>query len=140
AYEGGFYKLTVNFSNFDPGQTLNFSVDVDPVSIKGGSSPGPNESGSVSGLELAGTTATVSFSNGETHEVELYRIQPNSIGGSVNIARNLIPAAPSISVLGVPSLPATVFDDEQTVRVSAPAGSEVSLLQFEAGLFVEDLN
>ena len=56
AYEGGFYGLSIDFTSgqFTLNETLQFGLDIDPVSIKGGSAPGPNEAGSVSGLELTG--------------------------------------------------------------------------------------
>ena len=139
AYEGGFYTLTINFDDFQPGETLNFALDVDPISIKGGSAPGPNESGSVSGLELTGSTFTVEYDGSELQSAEIYRIQPSSAGGATNIVRPNLPAAPSIEMLGQNTQTVT-NDDTQIIRVSGAPGSDVSLLQFEAGLFVEDLN
>lgn len=139
AYEGGFYQLDINFGDFNPGEQLEFGLDIDPISIKGGSAPGPNESGSVSGLELAGTTVTVEFDDGTSHTVELYRTQPDSDGASENIVRNLLPAAPTIEMIDVANQ-STVFNPDQVVRVSGPVGSDVTLLQLEAGLFVEELN
>ena len=47
-HDGGFDALTATFTDFGPGETLTFSADVDPTSIRGSGPPGPGESGSVS--------------------------------------------------------------------------------------------
>ena len=57
-HDGGFDVLVVRYNGFDPGDFSAFSLDIDPTSIKGGSAPGPAESGSVGGLELVGATVT----------------------------------------------------------------------------------
>lgn len=138
AYEGGFYGLSIDFNDFQPTEELAFGLDVDPISIKGGSSPGPNESGSVSGLELAGSTVTVTFDTGEIWTVELYRTQPDSDSESVNIVRNALPNAPVIEMLGVASK-SIVSNANQTIVVTAPVDANVTLLQMEAGLFLNGL-
>ncbi|MFN7118381.1 MAG: T9SS type A sorting domain-containing protein, partial [Saprospiraceae bacterium] len=138
AYEGGFYRLEINFTDFAPSEFLTFAVDVDPISIKGGASPGPNESGSVSGLELAGSTVTVVFSNGQTHQAQLYRTQENNPGSARNMVRSQLPATPSIEMLDVPNK-TIVSSPSQRVRVSGPVDAQVMLLQLEAGLFINGL-
>ena len=47
-HDGGFDAFTATFTDFGPGETLTFSADVDPTSIRGSGPPGPGESGSVS--------------------------------------------------------------------------------------------
>lgn len=140
AYEGGFYELSVGFNDFQPGETLSFNIDVDPVSIKGGAAPGPNNSGSVSGLELTGATATVSFSNGDVHTIELFQDSDDPDSDSTNVARNQLPSQPSIQMVDVPNQ-STVFTAEQVIEVNATTsgGQTVKVLHLEAGLFVEDL-
>jgi hypothetical protein len=138
AYEGGFYELSVDFNDFDSGETIAFGLDVDPVSIKGGASPGPNESGSVSGLELAGSTVTVTFDTGEIWTVQLYRTQPDSDSNATNLVRNALPNAPSIEMVGITSQ-SVVANPNQTILVTAPVDANVTLLRLEAGLFVDDL-
>lgn len=139
AYEGGFYTLEVNFNDFGPSETIEFGLDIDPVSIKGGSAPGPNESGSVSGLELSGATVTVTFDTGEEWTVELMSGENDSQGDSKNIARNALPDAPTISIDNVSSQ-SVVVSPNHTVTVTGPVGGEVLLLQLEAGLFLDGLN
>ncbi|NRB49880.1 MAG: putative Ig domain-containing protein [Saprospiraceae bacterium] len=139
AYEGGFYSLEVNFNDFTSGETIEFGLDIDPVSIKGGSSPGPNESGSVSGLEISGARAIVTFDTGEEWEVELMSGETDSEGDSKSIARNALPDAPTISIDNVTSQ-SVVVTPNHTVTVTGPVGGEVLLLQLEAGLFLDGLN
>jgi len=141
AYEGGFFGLSIDFDDFDPSETLEFGLDIDPVSIKGGTSPGPNQAGSVSGVELTGATATVTFDTGETWVVDLFRTA-GSDGNSTNIARNALPQPVSINMTGVDNQTVTPFADQEIIvtGVEGSVGKTVRLLQLEAGLFVEDLD
>jgi Ca2+-binding RTX toxin-like protein len=133
--DGGYRVLTIDFSDFGPGETFTFSLDSDPTSINGANDPGPNRSGSVSGLELTGAEATVEFDDGSVRTGEPYRI-PGSPHSSQNTLKANAPPKPGIEVLGV-TAPAKVSKADQTVRVSGPAGSSVSLMDLEAGLFTE---
>lgn len=137
-HDQGYDILSLAFSDFDPGETLTFSVDVDPTSIQGSPAPGPNESGSVSGLELAGATITVTFDDSTTMTGNLYRIA-NSNSGSEMILRTALPSAPTVEVLGVPNPPTSVGSANQIVRINAPAGHSVSVLVVEGGLFTAGL-
>ena len=133
--DDGYDILTVEFNDFEPGETFTFSIDSDPTSIKGSSAPGPGQSGSVSGLEMAGTTVSVTFDDGTTQVVEVYR-KPGSVSSSENVVMGAPPSKPEINVLGIPGLQATVGALEQNVRVSAPVNSDVSLLIVEGALFL----
>lgn len=137
AYEGGFYVLDMDFNDFDPSESVAFGLDIDPVSIKGGSSPGPNQSGSVSGLELTGATVTVTFSTGEVWEVDLFRTPDNDSDSTV-IARNALPLPVTIEMVGVDDGD-VLFSPNQTILVQGEVGEEVRLLHVESGLFVADL-
>jgi hypothetical protein len=134
-HDGGYRVLTLNFTDFGPGETFTFSVDGDPTSINGANDPGPNGTGKVSGLELTGTEATVEFDDGSSHTAETFRT-PDSPHSSKNILKGEPPEKPGIDVLGI-TAPVKVTEPEQTVRVSGPAGSNVSLLVLEAGLFTQ---
>ena len=70
--EGGYKTLAVTFggAGLAAGQTFAFRLDADPASIEG-PSPGPNESGSISGFEHIGASVTVGTVDG------------GSIGGEV---------------------------------------------------------
>ena len=72
--QDGYNALRIDFTDFDPGETFTFSVDMDPTSIKGVGAPGPNESGSVSGLELSGQKVTMDFDDGSTESGRSFRI------------------------------------------------------------------
>ncbi len=142
SYEGfrddGYDILVLNFTNFDPGEQFNFSVDVDPTSIRGVGAPGPGESGSVSGLEVTGATATVSFDSGLVLAGQSYRTQ-NSTSGSQLTLRQGLPVRPTIEIVGVPVLPATVSGSNQVARISGPAGQYVRLLVVQGALFTAGL-
>ncbi|KYC35510.1 hypothetical protein WA1_06700 [Scytonema hofmannii PCC 7110] len=137
AHDSGFDALEIIFNGFDPGKTFTFSIDVDPTSIKGLPAPGPNESGSVSGLELVGTTVTVDFSDNTSYTGQTYRI-PNSSDGSQVIIQPNIPVKPTLEVLGLTSTQSTVSEANQTVRVYGSQGASVNLLVMEAGLFTNN--
>ncbi|MEL6148543.1 MAG: malectin domain-containing carbohydrate-binding protein, partial [Chloroflexota bacterium] len=138
-YEGGFYELSIDFTNFDPGEQLVFGVDIDPISVKGGSAPGPGEAASVSGLEMAGSSVSVTYSNGETQVVELYRTQPDANSAAENVVTNAKPIAPSITMDNVSSQ-SIVFDAVQNVKVAADLEDTVYLLQLETAMFLEGLD
>lgn len=135
---GGYDVITVDFSEFDPGESFEFAVDVDPTSIESASSTGG--SGSVSGLELAGSTVTITFSDGSVLTTELYRI-PGSNGGSQNDATaDPLAAAPDLQIVGLPATPtdAVVADPNQTVEISGAAGADVALLVIESDLLTDN--
>lgn len=128
---GGFDIMTVNFSQFDPGESFEFTTDVDPNSIQGVA--GAGNAGAVSGYELIGATITISFSDGTTLTGSLY--EDGSLGGSQVLAEEL-PTAPSISMVGIGAGPGTVNALEQTVEVSGTPGDYVSLLQMDSRLYI----
>lgn len=133
---GGFDVLTIDFNDFDPGEAFEFAVDVDPTSISV-----DEVGGKASGLEIAGATVTITFNDGSTVLLaELYRIQPDSIGGSTaTFLPTPLSGPPGLviqgAVLEAGSLPgsqnATVPSLTPTARVLAPDGSDVTLLVIE---------
>ena len=130
---GGFQGLDITFTDFGPGETFTFSADQDPSSIEGLSAPGPNESGSISGLEQAGTTVVVSFSDGSIYTTRLY--SDNSNAGAIATAKSNVISAPTLSVIGHNS-PAIVNSANQSLNISGgPANGTASLLHVEAGFF-----
>ena len=137
-HDGGFDGLTLYFDDFDPGEQVTFSVDVDPTSIKGSPAPGPNESGSVSGLELAGATVTTTFSNSLELSTQTFRIQ-DSPSGSVTLIREGLPPRPIVEIVGHPVTPVTVTNSIQTVRITGLQWTSFSVLVVEGGQFIEGL-
>ena len=136
AHDGGYDILDLHFTDFGPGESVAFSVDVDPTSIRGAAGPGPNEAGSISGLEMAGATITISFANGANVSAQLVPI-PGSHSGSEAVVRADLPPMPSVSVIGAPFPPMTVTEPAQLVRVSGPAGHMIRLVVGEGGLFTD---
>ncbi|MEM8488249.1 MAG: malectin domain-containing carbohydrate-binding protein [Bacteroidota bacterium] len=133
--EDGYDAVTATFTDFDPGDSFGFSIDVDPTTIKGASAPGPGESGSVSGLELSGASVTVSFDDGSEYTAELFQVE-GSVSASAGFAAADILGAPAISVPGASTLKSKVDDLEQTIRVSGDIGQQVRLMVVEAALFL----
>ncbi|MEC4983286.1 MAG: malectin domain-containing carbohydrate-binding protein [Oscillatoria sp. PMC 1068.18] len=134
AHDGGFDALEINFTDFDPGETMTFSIDVDPTSAQGTPPPGPGESASVSGLELAGAEVTVAFSDGTSYTGETYRMANSSVGSQTTVQYG-IASAPQIEALGISAETATVANASQTIRISGTTGASVRLLVVEAALF-----
>jgi len=135
--DDGYDVLTIGFTDFNPGETVTFSTDIDPTTIKGASTSGG--AGSVSGLELSGSAVTVASSSA-TVSNDLFT--DGSSGGAQSSVVGDAPNAPTLGVDGV-SLPATDFpayqaatvsDASQTLTLSGPAGATVELLSVEASL------
>jgi large repetitive protein len=91
----GYSTITLNFTDFNEGETFTFTSDVDPLSITGYNSAG--NAGAISGLELAGTTVTVNFADG-TQESQTFG--DGSQGGSDALVPTGIPATVSLEVQG----------------------------------------
>ncbi|RYD52482.1 MAG: hypothetical protein EOP83_23205, partial [Verrucomicrobiaceae bacterium] len=106
---------------------MTFSADIDPTSVKGAAAPGPNHAASVSGLEVLGSTVTVTFDNGITRVVRMGGVtgssNSNKMSQGVLSPSNL--ATPAIVVMGKTS-PFTL-NANPTVRVSGPAGATARL-------------
>ncbi len=132
--DDGYDVLTIEFTDFEPGETVTFSTDIDPTTIKGASTTGG--AGSVSGLELSGSAVTVSSASA-TVSNDLFT--DGSQGGSQSNVTASAPAAPTLGVDGVTlqstDFPAhqaaTVSSASQTLTLSGPAGATVELLTVE---------
>ncbi|MEE4174814.1 MAG: tandem-95 repeat protein, partial [Xanthomonadales bacterium] len=141
----GFDVATLDFTDFDPGESFAFSVDIDPTSIRDAS--GTGFAGSVSGLELSGATVEITFEGGAVLLAETFVI-PGSLGGSVATAVETPPTAPTLGVVGATLVPTTLSPDHtaavipagqaaQSLVVSGPVGATVRLLQVEAALLAD---
>ncbi|MCB0322543.1 MAG: hypothetical protein KDD69_03185, partial [Bdellovibrionales bacterium] len=133
--DGGYSALDVTFDEFDPSETFTFSIDIDPTSIKDADDPGPAGSGSISGLEMGGSTITVFFNNGSVYTNDLFGVPSSLVAGST-IVRAAPPAAPTLAVVGTQLLTFNTATANQTVRVTAPNGATVRLVVLEAGLYL----
>lgn len=131
-FDDGYFVMEMEFTDFDPGETFRFAVDIDPTSIRGATVAGG--SGSVSGLEVSGAVATIEFSNGATISGELFARQ-GSEGGGEAIVKGGAPATPTIAFVGIASPPQVVSNASQTVRVTgAGADADIRLLQIDGEL------
>ncbi len=135
-HDDGFDLLILHFADFDPGEQFAFSVDVDPTTIRGTAVPGPYQSGSVSGLELAGTTLTVTFDDSLMLTGQTFII-PGSLSGSEALVRAGLPGSPLVTIAGIGGNTAIVTDPQQTLQVTADPGRLVHVLIIEGGLFIE---
>ncbi len=135
----GYDVLTLTFADFDPGETIAFSVDIDPTSIK--DAAGTGSSGSVSGLELTGASIGIEFTDGSQSNHAFAELTAD--GGSAALFQAGAPVAPALAVDGVPLAPTTlstrhsaasVTEAAQEIVVSGPAGASVRLLHLHAGL------
>ena len=132
---GGYDTLTIDFSDFNPGETFTFSVDTDPTSIKDAAQPGPSDSGSVSGLELTGSAVSVDYVGGAAITGQLFAAPTGSSGGQVNLRADLT-EAPALSLEGGTS-PTTVSDAAAVIEISGTPGATVELLHVESALFLD---
>ncbi|WP_404785217.1 Calx-beta domain-containing protein [Altericista sp. CCNU0014] len=130
----GYEKIKLDFDGavnggFNPGETVGFSIDMDPNSVAGTNKPqldgGSNPSwdvGGVSGAELIGSTFTVTFTDGTTATGQLQgaKNQAGSKGlasqGSPNVAVSL-----TVNGLG-PGGVGTYNASGPSVIVNGPAG------------------
>lgn len=134
--DGGFTGMEIVFSDFAPGETFTFHVDLDPLSLKGVSAPGPMESGGISGIEMIGSRVTFDFTDGYSYESAVFRKGSTLTAGQALLEAET-PVAPTIEVLGIGTGPAGVSQSNQTVRVYSPAGTNVSLLVLEGALYLD---
>lgn len=66
----GYKQITIDFTDFNPGERASFSLDIDPTSMLGfGQTVIP---GGVSGAELAGSHVTFVFADGSTTQADLF--------------------------------------------------------------------
>lgn len=134
--DDGYQRLTLSFTDFDPGETFTFSMDLDPNSIKGTVTPGPGESGSIAGVELSGSNATVSFDNGATLASTVFKqlTTTTKVGGGEALFQTGRPATVSVTPSAGTS-PVTTSSPTASVILSGPPDATVRLMKMEAGLF-----
>lgn len=129
---GGFDIMSIDFTEFDPGESFDFAVDIDPNSIQGVA--GAGAAGAVSGFELIGAAVTVTFNDNSTITSSIY--EDGSLGGGQTIVALQAPLAPSISVVGFGAGPSTVNDLNQTVTVTGTPDDVVSLMLMDSRLYI----
>jgi hypothetical protein len=131
---GGYRVLDVDFNDFDAGETFAFSLDLDPTSLNRAQSPGPNEAGSISGLELTGATVFVRYDDGAVHVSDIVGLGESPGAGTAVVIAAPAPA-PAVSVVGHDH-ETEVSRPDQLIRLTGTPDAKIMLLQFEGGLFV----
>ncbi len=135
-HDGGYDAVELTFTDFDPGETFAFSLDVDPTSIQGAVAPGPDGAGHIAGVELVGSAVTIEFDDGSVYLSELFFDNGTTAGGRVEVGP-VCPPRPGLQALDTAGSQGTVIDPNQTMRVSAAPGSSVRLLRLESALSLE---
>ena len=136
----GYDVMTVEFDDFQNGETATFWADNDPTSIKG-ATVNSQEAGPISGLELARSTVTVTYADGTTQTTQL--MGDGSDGGATAVLDGSEAPEPTLGVQNV-SLDAGVLDGyhsgatvssaDQTVTVTGQPGETVTLVRVEGEL------
>ena len=130
----GFDVLNLNFTDFNPGESFAFGVDIDPTTIKGDLSSG--DAGSISGFELIGATINIEFASGVIYTTSLF--DEGSIGGSdaiINSESNSL-VAPSILVDGS-AASRLVSQESQIIQITGEPNAMVSLLRVDGRLHID---
>lgn len=135
ASDGGYKGAIVKFTDFDNGETVGFSGDMDPNSIAGltkasvdGSAIDSWDVGGVSGHELIGSRFTVLFDDGTTASGQL--ASDGSASGSQALAsQSITPATtPTLEVNGVAAGGTGTYGGTQpTIIVTGDAGDIVRI-------------
>ncbi|MDS0300842.1 malectin domain-containing carbohydrate-binding protein [Halogeometricum sp. S1BR25-6] len=143
--DDGYDVMTVEFDDFQSGETATFWADNDPTSIKG-ATISSQEAGPVSGLELARATVTVTYEDGTTQTTQL--MGDGSVAGATAVVTDDEAPAPTLGVDGV-SLDTDVLDDyhdgatvsqaDQTVTVTGQPGETVTLVRVEGELALSNV-
>uniref|UniRef100_UPI002493FE86 malectin domain-containing carbohydrate-binding protein n=1 Tax=Ruegeria atlantica TaxID=81569 RepID=UPI002493FE86 len=146
----GYSGIVLNFDpqvngGFESGETLGFSVDMDPNSVAGsqkstldgGSSPAWDVGG-VSGAELIGSSFTITFADGTTATGQLQG--DGSQGGSIGLADQASPnTAVQLSVNGLSEGGIGTYDASgPTVVVNGPAGATARIVLTKG--FIQPVN
>ncbi len=129
----GYDVITLNFNDFNGGEQFNFSVDIDPTSIKNDLTTG--DAGAISGAEIIGATVTITFADGTVISRCLF--DDGSPGGAIAELTTTDLPAPAISMTGIGAGPAQTAILSQTIEVTGPANANVQLLQWDARLYID---
>ncbi|MEL6159317.1 MAG: malectin domain-containing carbohydrate-binding protein [Cyanobacteria bacterium J06627_32] len=148
--DAGFEGLLLTFDEtvnggFNPGETLGFSIDMDPNSVRGtdksqlnaGTSP-RWDAGGVSGAELIGSTFTVTFTDGSTATGQLQGA--NNQAGSKGLADQASPnGSVALTVNGLSAGGVGTYDASgPSVTISGPAGETARVVLAKG--FIQPVN
>ncbi|WP_156653324.1 hypothetical protein [Methylobacterium sp. Leaf111] len=116
----GYRQMTLDFNDFNPGEGLSFSLDIDPDSLLGFKQSVP--AGGVSGAELAGSHVSFIFADGSITQADLF-----GSGVAQTEARGVsnLHAAPTVSLQNVSSGNIVYPAGDPTISVQGAPGSTV---------------
>jgi hypothetical protein len=114
----------LNFTGFDPGEAVRFSIDIDPDSFIGFSQS--VTAGAVTGVEASGARMSVRYSDGTTHEADVFGAGGPGAGRA--LAQPDIDAAPVLSLNGATTGKFTVAEATQMLSVQGEAGGQVRVM------------
>lgn len=137
-HDDGFDAVILDFDDFQPDEMFAFSGDIDPTTIRGADPPGPEDSGSISGLELSGAIVTVVFDDGATLAATLAP-EPGSVSNSEVDIRAAMTTAPSITASGSTDALIVTGTTNQVIRVNGEPNTTIRVVHLESGLYVEGL-
>ena len=120
----GFDQLVLNLTGFDPGEAVRFSIDIDPDSFIG--FPQSVTAGAVTGVETSGARMSVHYSDGTTHEADVFGAGGPGAGRA--LAQPDIDAAPVLSLNGATTGKFAVTQATQTLSVQGEAGGQVRVM------------
>ncbi len=129
---GGFQVLELSFTDFKAGDSIQFSVDVDPNSLQGLTDVAIPAK--VSGLEWAGATISVTFEDLSTLTAQFF--EEGSPGGGQAVVLETPLSAPTLSVAGVTPPADTASMQTIQVEISGTPGLYATLLHANAAFNV----
>ncbi|MGK7895730.1 MAG: malectin domain-containing carbohydrate-binding protein, partial [Xenococcus sp. (in: cyanobacteria)] len=117
-----------NNNGFEPGETVGFSIDMDPNSVTGtkkqpldaGSNPSWDVGG-VSGAELIGSSFKVTFTDGTTATGQLQGAD-NQAGAQALASQDSPDLSATLKVNGLDAGDIGTYDENPSVIVNGPAG------------------
>jgi hypothetical protein len=120
-FQNGYRRLSIDFTDFEPGEVIAFSADVDPTAIQGAAQSGPGE---VVGSELIGATITATYSGGLVQTSHLTKLTGDS--ASKATLNETIAAAPALTWPGGPT-PAFANTAAQQVNISGTPNADYTV-------------
>ncbi len=132
---GGYDQLELVFNDFQPGEEMTFSIDLDPANVQGVAPPGDRHAASISGFEIAGATVTVIYADGSSQSGRLFGTAGSNTAAQVQL-RYQTPESPVLALLGVENR-SDLDQDQQTVSLNGQPSQSIRLFVSEAGLYLE---
>ena len=151
----GFQKIRLEFTDFDPGETIQFGVDMDPNSVAGATkgtldlgapltgtgATGNWDIGGISGAELAGSLFGVTYADGTASMGQLHGQGTGQQSGATALSSQDSPGlSVELTVNGLtPGAEGSYEDGGPQILIEGPAG-EVARVLVAKGFIVPFFN